>query len=65
MVPVWATLNIMIVAVAGGMHIVITDSTYSSKDIVEVPANGFLGTKKLSLHGPVLGVVSNYMQKHC
>ena len=49
----------------GGMHIVVTDVTHSSKDVVEVPAYGFPRTKKLNSHGPVLGVVSNYMQKHC
>lgn len=50
------------VGVVGGMHTVITNSTHSSKEVIEVSTNGFPKRKKLSGNGPILGVVSNYMQ---
>ena len=46
---------------ARGVHIIIANGT---KDVVKVPANSFPRAKKLNTHGPVLSVVTNYMQEY-
>lgn len=53
-VPVKVNLDVRMVGVVGGMHTVITNSTHSSKEVIEVSTNGFPKRKKLSGYGLIL-----------
>lgn len=57
--------NFRVACAIWGMIKVINDGTYSSKDNIEKLTNGFSKAKELDSYSLILGVMTNYVQKHC